>query len=115
MRKLIPTALALLFTGALLVPLSGCSEKTNCKKMSQRMNECSVDLWNALEPRGRGIINERWRKDRNRRHYQYCTRIKGVYKQSAKINKCLAKKDCKEFAQCFCRAVKKASECGRVK
>lgn len=115
MRKPITTALALLFVGALWLPQTGCSEKTNCKRLHKKMSTCSQELWNTLEPRGRGLISERWRKDRNTRHYQYCTRIKGVYKQSGKINKCLKIKDCKKFAQCFCRSVKKASECGRVK
>ena len=115
MRTLIRPVFALLFVAAFALPLSGCAEKTDCKRLNKAMTRCSQDLWNTLEPRGRGLISERWRRDRNSRHFRYCNRIKGVYKQSGKINKCLGIKDCKKFAQCFCRAVKKASECGRVK
>lgn len=114
-----PTLRIAALAGALLLPgltsWAGCSERTSCEKLRARMSECSVPLWDALEPEGRGLMNARWRKDRNRRHYEYCRRVKGVYKQSAKLNKCLAIRDCAAFAACFCRAVKSPSECGRVK
>ncbi len=115
MPRPIPAMIALVSLAGVGLVQPGCSEKTDCDKLRNRMNECSVDVWNALEPKGRGLMNDRWRRSRNRRHYQYCKRIKGVYKQSPAINECLAKKgDCKAFARCFCRAVKEASQCGRL-
>ena len=94
---------------------AGCSERTSCEKLRSRMNACSTELWNTLEPEGKGLMTARWRADRNRRHYKYCTRVKGVYKQSPAINTCLQIQDCAEFAACFCKAVKSPAECGRAK
>lgn len=113
MRQHILGRTALLFSAALLLLGAGCAEKTDCAKLTERMTTCSEPLWETLEPTLKGRNLEAYRNHRNRAHADYCRRIKGVYKQSAKINKCIKIEDCKQFSECFCRAVKKASECGR--
>ena len=108
---LVPILAALLGAGA--GALSGCSETTNCKKMKQKMDKCEEKLWLALEPRLGRRAPSSWRLNKNAHHFRYCKKVKGRYKQAAAINKCLAKKSCADFANCFCRAVKKG--CGKVK
>lgn len=115
MSRFIHGAASVLAATFLLAPLAGCAEKTDCKKLNGRMTQCAETLWDTLEPQMKGRLNDAFRVRRNTAHYQYCQRIKGTYKQSAKINKCLGIKDCAQFADCFCRAVKKPSECGRAK
>ena len=91
---------------------SGCTDRTDCKVMKERFDTCSEMLWNALEPGLRGRASDAWRASKNEQHVQYCQRVKGRYKQSAAINKCLKEKDCAKFAACFCKAVKKKG-CGQ--
>jgi hypothetical protein len=108
-------AASVLLAAALLGPAAGCADKTDCKRLNERMTACAETLWDTLEPQMKGRLTDAFRVRRNAAHYQYCQRIKGTYKQSSKINKCLGIKDCAEFSDCFCRAVKKPSECGRAK
>jgi multimeric flavodoxin WrbA len=106
MRRLI---LALLVSGlatAGTTALTGCPARTDCKKMKQQMDKCSVQLWSRLEPH-RGRSSGRFGQAKNVQHFQYCKKHKGRYKQSAEINRCLRHDNCNKFARCFCRAVKK--------
>jgi hypothetical protein len=116
MRNLLLTGMVLLIAGMGLGIQSGCSDKTNCKKMKKKMDQCSEQMWKALEPRLRGRAPETWRRNKNTMHYRYCKKVKGRYKQAKAINDCIAKKSCANFATCFCRAVKKdPKRCGKVK
>jgi hypothetical protein len=91
----------------------GCTENTSCKRMKARFDTCAEPLWDTLEPQLKGRATDTWRASKNVQHFQYCQRIKGRYKQSAKINRCLKEQGCSKFAQCFCQAVKKKG-CGRL-
>ncbi|MFH2009345.1 MAG: hypothetical protein ABI333_22330 [bacterium] len=116
MRNLVLTGMVLLVAGMGLGVQSGCSAKTSCNKMKKKMDQCSDQLWRALEPRLRGRAPESWRQNKNTMHYRYCQKVKGRYKQAKAINDCLAQKSCAKFANCFCRAVKKdPKRCGKVK
>jgi len=107
MRRLILALMALGLATAGTTALSGCPARTDCKKMKQRMDKCSAQLWTRLEPRLRGRNPGRFGRAKNIQHFRYCQKHKGRYKQSRAINDCLKLTDCNKFARCFCRAVKK--------
>ena len=56
MRRLILSLMVLGLATAGTTALSGCPARTNCKKMKQKMDKCSSELWTRLEPRLRGRI-----------------------------------------------------------
>ena len=95
-------------------PQLGCSARTDCKKLKGKMTGCSDALWSQLEPHAGGPRIKKHRQWANAQHFRYCSKVKGRYKQSEAINKCLDIKDCDKFAECFCKAVKKKN-CGKGK
>ncbi len=107
MRRVIHVLLVLGLAAAGGATLGGCPARTDCKKMKQKMDKCSSELWTRLEPRLRGRNPGRFGRAKNEQHFRYCKKHKGRYKQSSDINDCLKKSACDKFARCFCRAVKK--------
>jgi hypothetical protein len=118
MRKLLAGLLSL----AIAAPVLGCGPKVDCKKLKNKLHECTKDLLWALKRKEKENFDKNpdkaaiekkleaavqvFRSMLDKEVYKKCKQHSGRSKDAKQIITCLKKGSCDEFASCFVQYLK---------
>lgn len=108
MKKIATFTAVLVAAASLGIMASSCS-KVDCDAYCDKMVECFVDIFAADKSVSK--IQEKFMQEQAKKWSKKCKddckKKKGRGRDAGDINKCLKKKDCKEFAKCMKPLLKK--------
>ena len=118
MRKLLAGLLSI----AIVAPVLGCGPKVDCKKLKNKLHECTKDLLWALKRKEKENFDKNpdkaaiekkldaavqvFRSMLDKEVYKKCKQHSGRSKDAKQIVACLKKGSCEEFASCFVQYLK---------